>query len=59
MEVFNNYLFSKHLNFPQSKYIMLLATIGLVRGGGVITHSMTIFLELFKFVHDFLNKFFK
>jgi len=60
MGFFTNYLFSKHPFFPQSKYIMLLTTIG-QGGGGVDTHSMTIFLELHEIVHenDFLNKFLK
>jgi len=55
---FNNYLFSKHPNFPQSKYIMLLTLIG--PGGGHI-HSTTILFELFNVVHeiDFISKILK
>jgi hypothetical protein len=59
MGFFNIYLFSRHLNFPWSKYIMLLTTIGLEWGGGGDIHSMTIFSELFNIVHDLLNKNFK
>jgi hypothetical protein len=56
----NNYLFSKHSNFPQNIYIMLLITIWGGGGGGFwgrYTQPMTKFIKLFNIVdeNDFFN----
>ncbi len=56
MGFFSIYLFSRHPNFPRSKYIMLLTQLG--GGKGCDTHSMTIFFELFTTIleNDFIKK---